>query len=118
MINVSLTAGDGQLLVKSSNHGASTTLPTLTDYNYEFGLYSYSNGQDWTRDPNGGVFFWRWSIGVPGEVLSILPSYTGHSSFSNDDTYYLLLYNQGTTLNQYRVKWQCYQQSTTTGGGW
>ncbi len=107
LINVSLTGGDGQLLVKSSNHGASTALPTLADYTYEFGLHSYSNLQDWTRDPNGGVFFWNWSIGGANEVLAITYTYTGHT-FNQDDTYYMLLYNQGTTSNQYRVLWQCY----------
>ncbi len=105
MINVSTAAGDGQLLVKSSNHGASTALPTLTDYTALF--KAYGNGQDWTRDPNGGVFFWNWSIGAANEVLAILPTYTGHT-FNQDDTYYMLLYNQGTTQNQYRVLWQCY----------
>ncbi len=107
MINVNLTGGDGQLLVKSSNHGASTALPTLADYTYIFGQYNYSSGQDWTRDPNGGVFFWNWSLGAANEILAVLPTYTGHT-FNQDDTYYMLLYNQGTNSNSYRVLWQCY----------
>jgi hypothetical protein len=106
MINVDLTAGDGQLLVKSTNNGASPEWPTLADYTYLFGKYGYSLGQDWTRAGNGGVFFWRWTIGAPSEALVILPSYTGHT-FNQDDTYYLLLYNQGETSNEYRVLWQC-----------
>ncbi len=107
MINVNLAAGDGQLLVKSSNHGASPAMPTLSDYTYEFGLNGYGGGQDWTRDPSGGVFFWNWGIGGANEILVILPAYAGHT-FSQDDTYYLLLYNQGTTSNNYRVLWRCY----------
>jgi hypothetical protein len=107
MINVDLTAGDGQLLVKSSNHGTSTAMPTLPDYTYEFGLLGYGGGQDWTRDPNGGVFFWNWGIGGSNEILAVLPTYTGQT-FNQDDTYYLLLYNQGARSNDYRVLWQCY----------
>jgi hypothetical protein len=106
MINVDLTAGDGQLLVKSTNKGASAAWPTLADYTDLFAAKGYSLGQDWTRAGNGGVFFWRWTIGAPSEALVILPTYTGHT-FGQDDTYYLLLYNQGTKSNQYRVMWQC-----------
>jgi hypothetical protein len=107
MINVDLTAGDGQLLVKSTNKGASAEWPTLADYTDLFATKGYSLGQDWTRAGNGGVFFWRWTIGAPSEALVIFPTYTGHT-FDQDDTYYLLLYNQGTESNQYRVLWQCY----------
>jgi hypothetical protein len=106
MINVDLTAGDGQLLVKSTNKKASSAWPTLADYTNLFTTKGYSLGQDWTRAGNGGVFFWRWTIGAPSEALVIKPSYAGHT-FNQDDTYYLLLYNQGTRQNQYRVMWQC-----------
>ena len=85
MINVSLTGGDGQLLVKSTNHGASPAMPSLADYTYEFGAHSYSSGQDWTRDTSGGVFFWTWAKGQTNEVLAILPTYAGHT-LSQDDT--------------------------------
>ncbi len=74
MINVRLTGGDGQLLVKSMNHGASPAWPTLADYNAEFAAHGYGQGQDWTRATGGGVFFWNWSSGQTNEIIAIVPS--------------------------------------------
>lgn len=106
LVSDSVSGGDGQLLVKSSNHGQASW-PTLADYNYEFARVGYSAGQDWTRDSNGGAFFWTFSNGGAGENVTILKSYAGHT-VDESDTFYVLLYNAGSASNGYRVAWRCY----------
>ncbi len=99
------TSGDGNLLVKSSNQGNASWV-TVDDYNYEFGLWGWNPGTDWTRDPNGGVYFWAFNNGGSGEIIGIKSSYSGHT-WNQADTYYVLLVNDGSITNTYKVSYSC-----------
>jgi hypothetical protein len=81
---------------------------TQADYTYEFTQHGFiTPGPDWTRDANGGVFFFGFQNGGGGETVGISSAYSGHT-FNQADTYYVLVTNRGTTSNTYRTSFRCY----------